>query len=317
MYYHIDKIRGITLNRIPMLNTERRKLLQKFMESENLIELKIFNKIHTYNSALYIDEEIFIRYMKALNIHFGLKQKPELYSKCHIPSCKKSFIIENIQQFLELTIQRKIEDNARLQRKRKQMNSFNMPLPTDFEDKKLMAIDFEFIPKGNNVEPLEMGICIQHNGMRTFFNYSFVNTDKENFNFGETINVDKSTILSIFKEHFDGVDYLVGHNIQSELKVLREFDVDESIFDNVKFIDTSYITKNEFHFLNTDHVKNQTASLRTSLRTFDIPHIRLHVAGNDAAYTLDLLNQLVLHKANYQSKKDNDKINIKSKYKRI
>lgn len=316
MFYHIDKIRGVTLNRVPAIDTERRLTLQKFINAKNLIEIGILRKMYTYNSAIYIDEETFIKYLNVIRQHFGLKAKPAIYAKCHVPVCEDSFSIESLDQLREFEDRRKFANIEKNKQHSAKMSLLNQPLPTNFENKKLMAIDFEFIPMGNDVDPVEMGITIEINGMRACFNYSFVNTTKENFNFGETINVDKSSILSIFEEHFSGTDYLVGHNIQSEFKVLTQFGIDESFFENVKFIDTANVTKNEFHFLNSDHVKNETASLRTSLRTLSIPYTCLHVAGNDSAYTLDVLNQMVHHKLNFNPTKPKQKIQVKNTFKK-
>jgi hypothetical protein len=316
MYYHIDKIRGVTLNRISADQIDRRCAIQKFMNSKNLIEIGIFRKMYTHDSAVYIDEETFIKYLNELRQHFGLKAKPAIYAKCHVPICEDSFSIESLEQLREFEDHVKYANIEKNKQRSAKMSLLNQPLPTNFVNKKLMAIDFEFIPMGNDVEPVEMGITIEINGMRACFNYSFVNTTKENFNFGKTINVDKSSILSIFEEHFSGVDYLVGHNIQSEFKVFKHLGLDESLFDNVKFIDTANVTKNEFHFLNSDHIKNETASLRTSLRTFSIPYTYLHVAGNDSAYTMDVLNHMVEHKLNFNPTKPKQKIQVTSTFKK-
>jgi hypothetical protein len=316
MYYHIDKIRGVTLNRISADQIDRRCAIQKFMNSKNLIEIGIFRKMYTHDSAVYIDEETFIKYLNELRQHFGLKAKPAIYAKCHVPICEDSFSIESLEQLREFEDHVKYANIEKNKQRSAKMSLLNQPLPTNFVNKKLMAIDFEFIPMGNDVEPVEMGITIEINGMRACFNYSFVNTTKENFNFGKTINVDKSSILSIFEEHFSGVDYLVGHNIQSEFKVFKHLGLDESLFDNVKFIDTANVTKNEFHFLNSDHIKNETASLRTSLRTFAIPYTYLHVAGNDSAYTMDVLNHMVEHKLNFNPTKPKQKIQVTSTFKK-
>lgn len=316
MFYHIDKIRGVTLNRISADQVDRRIDIQKFMLSANLVEIGIFQKLYTHDSAIYIDEETFMNYLLELRKHFGLKAKPAIYAKCHVPVCEDSFSIDSVEQLREFEDRRKVVNIEKNKQRSAKMSLLNQPLPTNFVNKKLMAVDFEFIPMGNDVEPVEMGITIEINGMRACFNYSFVNTTKENFNFGKTINVDKSSILSIFEEHFSGVDYLIGHNILSEFKVFKHLGVDEAFFENVKLIDTANVTKNEFHFLNSDHVKNETASLRTSLRTFAIPYTSLHVAGNDSAYTMDVLNHMVEHKLNFNPTKPKQKIQVKSTFKK-
>jgi hypothetical protein len=109
---------------------------------------------------------------------------------------------------------------------------------------------------------------------------------------------------------------LIGHNIQSEFKVFKQLGLDECFFENVKLIDTANVTKNEFHFLNSDHVKNETASLRTALRTFAIPYTYLHVAGNDSAYTMDVLNHMVEHKLDFKPTKPKQKIQVTSTFKK-
>lgn len=316
MYYHIDKLRGVTLNRIPDLEVERKSSLNKFVNSSNLFQFGIFNKIYTFGSALYIDKDAFIEYMSLLSKSFGLKMKSSVYDKCQVPTVEESFDIETIVQMRELQERCKIIGIELNKKRADYLAALNNPLPTDLEDKKLLAIDFEFIPNGDIMEPVEMGISIQHNGMRTSFNYSFVNTQQNKFNFGETVNIDKSQLAAIFKEHFVDVDYMVGHNILTELGILKANGFDDYFFENVKFIDTSYVTKNEFHFLNTDHVKHQTASLRTSLRTLDIPYLRLHVAGNDASYTLDVLNQLISYKLSFQRRNAKQKIQVKGNFKK-
>lgn len=316
MYYHIDKIRGVTLNRIPAIDVDRRLAVQKFMATKNLVEIGIFRNIYVHNFALYINEETFINYMNVLYKQFGIKVKYAGYEKCHVPECEDSFIVETVEQLREIEEHRKVVNIQKNKEHAAKMSLFNQPLPTDLEDKKLMAIDFEYIPNGNVVDPVEMGISIQHNDMRTSFNYSFVNNQKENFNFGDTINVDKSQVLDIFKEHFVDVDYLVGHDIMAELRILKLCGLEDNFLENVNFIDTAFVTRNEFHFLNCDHVKNQAASLRTSLRTFGVPYVYLHVAGNDAAYTLDVLNHLVAYKSNFERKTAKQKIQVNSVFKK-
>lgn len=316
MYYHIDKIRCFTLNRIPATDVDRKWAVQKFMMTKNLVEMGIVRNIYVNDFALYINEETFINYMNVLYKQFGFKVKYAGYAKCHVSECDDSFIVETVEQLREIEERRKVVNTQKKKEHAAKMSLLNQPLPTDLEDKKLMAIDFEYIPNGNDVEPVEMGISIQHNGMRTSFNYSFVNTQKENFNFGDTINVDKSQVLNIFKEHFVDVDYLVGHDIMAELRILKLCGLEDNFLENIKFIDTATVTRNEFHFLNCDHVKNQAASLRTSLRTFGVPYVYLHVAGNDASYTLDVLNHLVAYKSNFERKTAKQKIQVNSVFKK-
>lgn len=315
MYFHIDKIRGITLNRIPESDIERRDSLKKFMLPANLISLNIFSKIYTHNSSLYIDLEAFNLFINELYDRFKINKKIGSYSKCKVTEVDGFFEVKSLNDLRNLEKMRDAACAVNNRKKYDLIDKLNQPLPTDIIDKKLMALDFEFESIGKHFKLLEMGISIQENNQKQSFNYSFRDKSSEKFNYGETSYVDKETVLAIFKEHFMDCDYLVGHNLNNELLILKQLGIEETFFENTKFIDTAYVSQNEFHFLNSDHVINATASLRTALRTFDIPYVRLHVAGNDASYTLDVLNQMVFHKIKSHSKKDHQKIKIVNHFK--
>ncbi len=315
MYYNIDKIRGVTFNRIPLEESEKIAAVKKFFTSENLIDLKIFSKIYTQNSLLYIDVESFQLFQNELYKRFRIKKKTAPYEKSTVTEVDACFFVNSLNDLRELELLRQEACVTKKKKKSNLIEAFNRPLPTNIADKKLMALDFEFVTIGDYFEPLEMGVSIQVNGQRMSYNYSFSNESKDRFNYGETSNIDKTAILDIFKEHFSDCDYLVGHNLCTEISILKQLGLEEEFIENMNFIDTSYVSKNEFHFLNSDHVKNETASLRTALRTFDIPYLRLHVAGNDAAYTLDVLNQMVFYKLNFQRKNEKQKIQVCNKFK--
>jgi hypothetical protein len=316
MYFNIDKIRGVTLNRIPADKPDMLADVKKFMRAENLLELKIFSNLYMFNSCLYIDKDSFNLFIDTLCKKFGMTNIVGSYHKCHVPDIEKSFIVESLSQFNEVeNLRRQLSSESRKEHHKKR-SVFNNPLPTDITDKKLLSIDFEFIPDGTHLDPVEMGISIQMNGKKVSFNYSFIHEHTNKFNYGETTYVDKFFILDIFKHHCAGCDYLIGHNLSSEIHILTSLGLDDSFFEAITLIDTACVSKNEFHFLNTDHVENDYASLKTSLRTFGIPYNRLHVAGNDAAYTLDLLECLISAKSNFKRKNDKQKIQIKSVYKK-
>lgn len=309
MYYNIDKIRGITLNRIPADDPERLAAVKQFLRAENLIEAKILSTVYLSKSSFHIDKPSFDLLVDGL-YQFGLKKKSHTYEKCHISDFEKAVSIETLAQFQELENFRRSVSSAKKQEQSKIIELFNHPLPVDLTDKKLMSIDFEFVSNGNDIQPLEMGISIQMNGERSSFNYSFDKDRPNRFNYGETIYVDKSELLQIFKEHLVGCDYLVGHHLMSEFLILNSLGMDESFWHSIPLIDTACVSKNEFHFLNCGHVKNEMVALRTALRIFDIPYLRLHVAGNDAAYTLDALEQMVIRKSNFNRIKDSQKIQV-------
>jgi len=316
MYYNIDKIRGITLNRISADDVDRLTAVKQFFRAENLIESKILTNLYLSNSSFHIDKPSFELLVDGLSHHFGLKKKSSIYDKCHISTFERSVVIESFVHFQEFENQRREASSIRKREQAQKIELLNYPLPIDLADKKLMSIDFEFVSNGSHIEPLEMGISIQINGNRTSFNYSCISDRPNRFNYGDTIYVDKSELLSIFENHLIGCDYIVGHSLMSEFLILTSLGMKESLWRSISLIDTACVSKNEFHFLNCGHVKNDMVALRTALRIFDIPYLRLHVAGNDASYTLDVLEQMVNRKANFKQTKNNQKINVQKAKKR-
>lgn len=310
MYYNIDKIRGITFNRIPADEPERLAAVKQFFRAENLIEAKILSTVYLCKSSFHIDQPSFELLVDGLAQHFGLKKKAHTYEKCHIPNFERAVPIESLVQFQELETFRRAVSSEKRREQSQTVELFNHPLPTDLTNKKLISIDFEFVSNGEHIEPLEMGISVQINGERNSFNYSCVSDRPDRFNYGETCYVDKSEIIDIFEQHLTDCDYLIGHSLMSEFLVLQRLGMDKDRLKSIPLIDTACVSKNEFHFLNCGHVKNDMASLRTALRIFNIPYLRLHVAGNDASYTLDVLEHMVSRKANFQQTKHDQKINV-------
>lgn len=94
---------------------------------------------------------------------------------------------------------------------------------------------------------------------------------------------------------------IVGHDVKADVRMLRDFTgVDMNDHGNVvALLDTQQIFRHVF-----THSTYKKVSLLGALRTVDLPNTELHIAGNDALYTLKLMLLLFCHHRRQQKESD-------------
>lgn len=98
------------------------------------------------------------------------------------------------------------------------------------------------------------------------------------FNFGESIHITTDELKIILLNELRHAHYLVSHSINSESNILKRSKIK---IEHLKLLDTMSLQKN---FKTIDK-----AILKNHLTYHEIPFHHLHNAGNDAAYTLQLV----------------------------
>jgi hypothetical protein len=191
----------------------------------------------------------------------------------------------------------------------------NSQLSANFKSNRIMAIDFEF-DSNKDWTILECGMAIFKDGVISYEHYIVNDTIGENhypkdvsnkFLFGNSQFVTVQELLIIVKDRLLNVDYLIGHSVSSEHIVLKHHGIDILSIDNLKVIDSQGLMKSRFNFY-FENMKNKSVSLSNMLHILKIEHnsLILHNAGNDAAYTLMAVLQMVEfieHPYNIQKKR--------------
>lgn len=298
MILNISVIKSAFINTEPFSkNQELRNELKKILSNEFLFSNNIINSICLFNNNIHIGSDsakLVIQYLNnKFNTSFEIRQlkKYGKYSKEKLEFFKiHSF--DDFKFFFDSLHKEKCE------KKQQRRISFNSPLPLKFINKKLLSVDFEYRESKNNIEILEMGISISYNNETSHYHY-ITSTRKQNFksfNFGNSIVIEQADFLPIFESHLCDVDYIIGHSLDMEYKVLKSNNFDCTKIDNIPFIDTSSILRLEFKILNSGKPQKSSISLKNAMRLFGINVNNFHNAGNDAAYTLELVNRLVEYK---------------------
>lgn len=119
------------------------------------------------------------------------------------------------------------------------------------------------------------------------------------FLFGEAVVINETEILKNIESSIPKSRklVLVGHEIQSDLRVLRHLGFDESSV--IGIIDTQKIA--------CEVLSTEPRTLGNFLTEFEYPSRNLHCAGNDAHFTLRLLLLLTI-RSKYEDIQVRDKI---------
>lgn len=317
MIFNITRIKTTFMDVEPFAsNSELRDEFKKIFNLEFLFSNNIVNSICFFNQNLHISSDsanILLDYVNnKFNTSFNIEQLKQYgkYSNEKLEFLKiQSF--EDFKYFFGLSHKEKIEKEEQVKRQ------FEAPLPLDLTNKKLLSIDFEYRQTKENIEIHEMGITVSFNNDFSYFHYmtEAKKLNYQSFNFGESIVINKEDFLPIFESHLTDIDYIIGHSINMEYKVLTANKFDCSKIDFIPFIDTSVALRNEFNIYKNGKKRNQKESLalQYALKAFEIEFSNLHNAGNDSAYSLLLAHALIAKKNQHLSsgaKKKLIRINI-------
>lgn len=268
----------------------------------------------TQERTFYIDENEIEKVCLMATLKFGVpfdfnriesvKLNPDIY-KMHCNSYT-DYLACNIAhnrtpEMKELTrIRKELADSQKLINQPFAKNISNLDI--DYSDKKIVSVDFEFRSTSFHISNcFEFGVAIKENDQIKYEHYLFEETYKSKgrvsrklqnmFRFGETKIISYTQAKEILENHFKDADFLLFHNMSSELKIFNTNDINFNK-DKVQVIDTEQLQ------VNFESEKNDKKRLIDLLKLHDLDHISLHNSGNDAAYTLQLFLKM---KANYNN----------------
>lgn len=196
-------------------------------------------------------------------------------------------------------------------RKEKEKAEFNRAtnLLRDFVNEKVVSIDFEFfITKDETHEPTELGISINEDGKINTYHFLI----KENylrkknkalqnkFNFGETQVISQAQIPTMIEHALQDAKYVLFHEQREESKIFEQLGI--SIPTHIDILDTQLCYKR--YFREKGSLPNGE-KLENLLSLFKIQAQDLHNAGNDAYFTLILLQKMSEIQKHIQANKKN------------
>eukprot|EP00833_Pecoramyces_ruminatium_P014267 jgi/Orpsp1_1/1188299/evm.model.d7180000063731.1 len=124
-------------------------------------------------------------------------------------------------------------------------------------------------------------------------NGKYVPDNKDNFLFGKSETQKLKKIEDELKKDIEKINYLVGHGVKSDLIYLKSININTSKFETMK---NSVIP--EFGIIDTmdlysGHFFTKGVNLEKSLTQLQIPFDKLHNAGNDAVFTMQVFQKII------------------------
>lgn len=305
IYYKVGSLK----NRFKEQNPEiKPDLIKKFFSEKNLLENYSVNTFYIVDKikSAFINEDdssrlcllatlkfggVFeLKDIKSLNVSYSLKS----FNAYNIEDLKRNLIehyknpvfVEKIRKEKEILNSKKIHN----QLFSKDIDNYNI----DINNKKIVAIDFEFNPiiSNNNYDLKycsECGISILENEKVTAYHFSIEDgfhkygNSKDlinKFEFGETEVIKSQDLIVLLKNIMKDADYLLCHGMETEYTIITKNGIDISI-NNTKVLDTLRMFKK----FDPDEKLN-SYRLKDIVRVYGMNDSNLHNAGNDAAYTL-------------------------------
>ncbi|ORX40397.1 hypothetical protein BCR36DRAFT_190173 [Piromyces finnis] len=275
----------------------------KGVKLENsLTKLEIpFNKIYNSgNNAMYT-MELFLKLMDKYKGNAQLSQEVNLksithYMQTHTKQKNNSLLKESKKEKSE-----KKEDSNQFQEQTKLVEAIR----TMNNDKSYLCLDIEAY-EFDQKKLTEFGWCIfkkdgtiikkKHTNVEEYLKFrngKHVPDNKEHFLFGQSDIQKLEVVEEELKKDIENVNYIVGHGIKSDINYLKSINVNTSKFLTMKnqnipefgVIDTMDIYSGQF---NTKGV-----GLEKCLIKLEIPYCRLHNAGNDAMFTMQVFLKII------------------------
>jgi hypothetical protein len=247
--------------------------LKKVDESkEKVISHKVLNE-NDINQVLDFHME---------NSSFGKKQKKQEDIKKEQKSKKMAIL------------QEKIEERRRIQREKFDLGS---NLNRDFVNSKVLSLDFEFfLDKVNKMHEItELGITFNDNGKEFSYHYlieeNYRKKKNQNlqkrFNFGKTEIIPLENVSEILSHFVGKTDYIIFHEQREDVEILDNLWI--QIPEDKVVVDTQLCFKRYFRPKGS---APNGETLDNLLKNFKLENKDLHNAGNDAYYTLKLLQKM-------------------------
>lgn len=197
-------------------------------------------------------------------------------------------------------------------------------LNRDFVNDKIVSIDFEFkILKNGGYEVTELGIATGENGViktehyliKEFYENKRNRALQEKFDFGKTELISVNEIKGIIEKSLQGAKYVLFHEQREDFEILKSLKLDIEHTKNFDVVDTQLCYKRYFRAPGTNP---DGAKLKDLLTEFKVKCENLHNAGNDANYTLQLVQKMsLIHKFTQENKKQNGNVSKKKQTRSI
>lgn len=294
-YYSINKIRKAFIN-----TTKNPKFQKQILAFYN--DMNIFNNLNVKNLYLpkatdevYISQDDFekIILLGSIKLERGFKIKRVGVSNPDIYKEMEHFKVDNLVD-VKRSISQKMKDGNsirvldRLKKSRQALKDKHLrEIPEDIEQKRIVSIDFEFSHKKSLIT--EMGMTIKqgdnmiskHYLIDTAYQTKSDSSLQKRFRYGETeiISLDKMT--EIVKSQLSIADYALFHSHQEDIKL---FNIHGIWLDDY----------NQLNILDTQTFHGKQRPLHELLTEYGIEYTKkeLHNSGNDAYYTVKLLEKL-------------------------
>lgn len=306
--YRIFSIKDNFLKNCP---PEKCKEIAPFFQLQNLfssLEIKNIYINSNHINSILLDEEALqkIKLLSKLKYNLSpdeqslkteaLNFDPKKFTQYSVNGTEQvlSIIKEHMEQdhIKRLIKLRKEQQRESVIRKELLKSKVDVNFDYNFTNKKIVSIDFEY----TNLDVYEIGVATYENDNITYNHYliqeNFVNkkTDPEKqfkFKFGNTEIIPEIMISSIIENHLKDVNYLLAHGYSNDYLILKKYGLDLEKEDKLKILDTVLYYQKHF-----DPQQGNALNLKTMLKLFNIEANLLHNAGNDAAYTLDLMLEM-------------------------
>ncbi len=318
MFYKLSSVKNNFLSNVDR-NKVDPQLIKNFFLFRNLFDEKIMNPLYLINSKFFISSDQLMTLIDKFGEKFGYSLKYKTFRKTKTITDKFEVITNDcfyrFMKALSLIEVNKNEFNIETEIRMNRLLDINTKMPFDLLNKNILSIDFEYTEFKGNILINEVGISTYKNG--EINNYHYLINQKNNpcdFLFGKTQNILINDLFPILDNFISDADYILGHSLDMELKVLDNNNYDMTNLSSKVYLDTSRIIYNEFQSVNEKHIRSQQyvnyMSLRESLFISEIEHSGLHNSGNDSAFTLMLLLKLNSIREKYLSNNEscNNKI---------
>jgi hypothetical protein len=328
MLYSLDKL-PFKIAKLEKYNTHKKEIIP-FFQIENLVKNNLIHTLYTSDehAPFFLDEKT-IQYIlkkatEKFSIDFDMKdfyegkqpllqiEKNEKIKQYDVNQYTNIKLIEEehhntssygIQKQKELEQekiekQKKVEQIIELSKEKRTLSrkifDGKSNLARDFINSKVLAIDFEYFKTDQFYSITEIGIAVNEKDNITGYHFLIQENyqKKKNahlqgkFNFGETKVIEIKQIRDIIEHLLKDSQYILFHTEKYDMEILQQFGIR---LNNTQIVDTQAAYQRYYK-----HHDIPKEKLRNLLNVFKIPFKNLHNAGNDAYYTLMLLQKMSL-----------------------
>jgi len=126
-------------------------------------------------------------------------------------------------------------------------------------------------------------------------NHDNVPNNKDHYLFGESKRLPLHAIEEKLKKDIKDVDFIIGQGIHNDIKYLKDLGIN---INNFTYIDGENFSSTGKAIIDTTDLYagfflDKPSSLENGLIKCNIPHDRMHNAGNDAHYTMQYVLKLI------------------------